>query len=346
MMITEMKNKDSPAWDAYVRSAACGLPYHLSSWREVLTDTYGYETHFLMAKEEERIVGVLPLLVVRSFLIGDRVMTVQGGLCADNEEVALVLIERGKELAEQAGVERLVIQDTRETWPGDLRTTTNHVHWVVDVSEKSDALWKGLHRNIRRQVRMARKKGVTVRIDRDGESADQFYNILSQYARGAGTPLFGRDFLDNVIRAFPGRFNIAMVYSGEKPVGGYFQLVMGDTVYGAWGATLHEYLSERPTYLAYWEMLADTAENGYRYLDMGRSPAESNISAFKGQWGGVSKPIYQQIASIGEERGETSVTGRIQSDTKFQLFMKMWPHLPLSFVQFFGPKLRRHVPFA
>jgi FemAB-related protein (PEP-CTERM system-associated) len=346
MIVKEVVDSDVSAWDAYVRNAPRGLPYHLTGWRRVLADTYGYESHYLMAVEQERIVGVLPLLFVRSSLVGNRAITTQGGLCADSDEAGLALIEAGRECAKGAGVKQFVIQDTRQAWPGDLHTTNHHVHCVVDVGRQTDALWQGLDKNVRRQVRMARKNGLTVHIDRTGESASQLYSVLSRYAHGAGTPLFGRVFLDNVIRAFPDGFEIAVVYSGKEPVGAYFQLVMGDTVYGAWGATLHEYLAARATYLAYWEILADAAEGGYRYLDMGRSPAGSSVSAFKGQWGGVWRPIYQQMAHIGTQHHTASITERVSSDYKFRLLTRVWPHLPLPVAQFFGPKLRRHVPFA
>lgn len=346
MTITELEERERPTWDAYVENSAHGLPQHLSGWRDVMSKTYGYATHYLMAKEGEEVVGVLPLFIVRSFLVDDSAMTMPGGLCADDPEVAAALIDRGKQVAQRAKVKRLVLQDTRRNWPGDLQTTSHHVSWVIDVRAGTDALWKGLDKNIRRQVRMARNKGLTVEIDRTGAHIDDFYEILSRFTHNIGTPLFGQSFLEHIVETFPGGFNIAVVYKEKQPVGAYFQLEMGNTVYGTWGATLHEYLKQRAVYLAYWEMLSDTVVNGYDYLDMGRSSAGSNSSKFKGQWGGVSSPVYQQIAGIGGHHSAASIVDRVESDSKFQRFMQVWPKLPFSVVQILGPRLRRHVPFA
>jgi len=346
MIITELEERDRLAWDAYVKNSAHGLPMHLSGWRDVMSKTYGYETHYLMATEGEEVVGVLPLFIVRSFLVGHSATTMPGGLCADDPEVAVALIERGKQVAQRAKVKRLVLQDARRAWPGDLHTTSHHVRWVVDVRVGADALWNGLDKNIRRQIRMARRNGLTVEIDRTGARVDDFHDVLSRFTHNIGTPLFGQSFLEHIVETFPGEFNIAVVYKEKRPVGAYFQLVMGNTVYGIWGATLHEYLKLRAVYLAYWEMLSDTVVNGYDCLDMGRSRAGSNISKFKGQWGGVSGPVYQQVASIGSHHSADSIVDRVESDSKFQHFMQVWPKLPFPIVQFLGPKLRRHVPFA
>jgi hypothetical protein len=299
-----------------------------------------------MAREEERVVGVLPLFLLRSLLTGDTAMTMPGGLCADSDEIASRLVARGKEITQRAKAKRLVVQDTRQAWPGDLQTTTHHEHWVVDVRAGSEKLWKGLDGNIRRQVRIARRNELTVEIDRTGKSLDAFYDVFSRYTHQIGTPVFGLNFLDQIIKSFPEGFNIALVRSQGQPIGGYFQLQMGNTVYGMWGATLREYLKQRPVYLAYWEILSDASTNGYHYVDMGRSPTGSNASKFKGQWGGASKPIYQQIIAIGDSRPAGSVTNQIQSDNKIRLAMQIWPKLPLPVAQYLGPKLRRHVPFA
>lgn len=345
--ITELGDQDCPAWDAYVKDASHGLPHHLSGWRQVLRKTHGYETPFLMARDGERVLGVLPTFVVRSFLVGNTAMTMPGGLCAESEDVAAQLIARGKDIATQADAKRFVLQDTRRAWPDDLHTTTDHVHWIVDVRMGSDELWEGLDGNIRRQVRIARRNGLTAEIDRTGKCLGEFYDVFSRCTHQFGTPVFGRDFLEHIIHAFPDGFSIAVVRQEERPIGGYFQLQMGNSVYGMWGATLREYFKQRPVYLAYWEMLSDACQNGYHYLDMGRSPTGSNASKYKAQWGGASKPIYQQVASLGNPHAAAGgEANEIHANGKYQLFMRLWPKLPLPAVQYLGPKLRRHVPFA
>jgi FemAB-related protein (PEP-CTERM system-associated) len=344
--ITELTDQDCPAWDAYVKEAAHGLPHHLSGWRQVLYKTYGYETPFLMARDGECVVGVLPIFVVRSFLAGNTAMTMPGGLCAESDEVAAQLIAHGKDIARQANAKRFVLQDTRQDWPGDLHTTTGHVHWVVDVRMSADKLWEGLDSNIRRQVRIARRNGLTAEIDRTGKCLGEFYDVFSRCTHQFGTPVFGQDFLEHIIKTFPDGFNIAVVRQEGQPIGGYVQLQMGRTVYGMWGATLREHFKQRPVYLAYWEMLCDASGNGYHFLDMGRSPAGSNASKYKGQWGGASRPIYQQVASIDDTHAADGEANEIHTNGKYQLFMRFWPKLPFPAAQYLGPKLRRHVPFA
>jgi hypothetical protein len=130
------------------------------------------------------------------------------------------------------------------------------------------------------------------------------------------------------------------------PVGTYFHLLLGDTVFGVWGATLREYLSMGAAYLAYWSIYCDAAHHGYHFWDLGRSPAHSNASRFKGKWGGHAKPVYQQVASLGPRRDGSSIVGRVRSEQKFQRFRQIWAKLPFPVVQFLGPILRRHVPFA
>ncbi|MEZ4866023.1 MAG: GNAT family N-acetyltransferase [Caldilineaceae bacterium] len=345
----------TPAWDAYVRSRPAGLPQHLSGWCTVLHNVYGYATHYLLARcppegsntaAPAPIVGVLPLFFVPSWLTGRTLMTMPGGLCADSPAVAAALIAQGRDLAQECKADRFVIQDSRQRWPGELQTTEAHVHWVVELGNDEEALWQRLHRNLRRQVRIGRKEQLRVAIARTPELVADFYNVLSRFTHQVGTPFFGRNFLDEVVTHFPTGYNIVVVYRGAEPIGGYFQLEMGQTVYGLWGGALHDYLALRPVHLAYWSMLADALAHNFAFLDMGRSPLDSTASAFKGEWGGVASPIYQQVAAVGQAAKTTSAVTQAHEDGRFRTFRRVWPKLPLPVVQLLGPKLRRHIPFA
>lgn len=355
LTIEELTTADCPAWDAYVCRHAAGLPQHLSAWRMVLHNTYGYRTHYLLARstslqakggQSAALVGVLPLFFVRSLLTGHIAMTMPGGLCADSPAIAETLLARGRAVARQCNADRLVIQDSRQQWPGEWQTTQGHVNWLVDLQGGEEALWQRLHRNIRRQVRIGRKEQLRVEIARTPELLPDFYSVLSQFTHQAGTPVFGRNFLDQVVSHLPGGYNIVVVYWGTQPIGGYFQLELGQTVYGVWGATLHEYLALRPVYLAYWSIMADAVAHGFTCLDMGRSPLGSTASAFKGEWSGVAQPVYQQVTGIRKPTASTTVVTQAQTDSGFRIFRRLWPKLPFPVAQFLGPKVRRHIPFA
>jgi FemAB-related protein (PEP-CTERM system-associated) len=333
-------------WDAYVRSARNGLPLHLSGWRQVMHKTYGYETRYLMARSGQRIVGVLPLFLLPSRLTGKRGMTMPGGLCADNEAAAVSLLETGLQIAVADGVDRLLVQDSRQNWPDNWQAESQHVYWLVNLGASEEELWRGLDGNIRRQVRKAKRNNLEIEIGRDEMLLEPFYNMFSQFTHQAGTPVFSRAFLQNVVDTFPGGYNITLVRHEDQPIAGYFQVEMGPTVYGMWGAALPATRKLRPAYLALWEIMRDAVNNGFTYLDMGRSPAEANASKFKGQWGGKSSPVYQTIIMSNENEHSKSMTSQVQSDERFQLFMQIWPRLPLSLTRYLGPKLRWHVPFA
>lgn len=350
MVVTELVQAERGCWDAFVQASPHGLPQHLSGWQDVLSKTYGYDTCYLVAWRAANghgpaIAGVMPLFLVQSPLVGRTAMTMPGGLCAEDETTAAALLDKAREVARRARAKRLVLHDTRQAWPGGLATSCEHESWLVDVRPGHEAVWQGLDRNIRRQVRMAQRNGLTHVVDRSAAKLDDFYQVLSRFTHQSGTPVFGRSFLENTVAVFAQGFNIVMVYHEQQPIGGYFQLEMGNTNYGVWGATLHAYLELRPVYLAYWEILADTMAQGLDWLDMGRSPAGSNASKYKGQWATRSVPIYQQTLALGAGAA-TSVVQQTNADARFRSVRQVWPRLPFALAQFLGPRLRRHVPFA
>ena len=349
--VSELTQVDRPAWDSYVRGSPLGLPQHLSGWSDVMSATYGYPTRFLMATVKdpqlgERVAGVMPLYVVHSVLTGHAASTMPGGICADDGAIARALLKRARLIAEEEQATRLLIQDSRHRWSGGLQDSAEHEVYTVDIDCDEDELWSRLHRNIRRQIRIARRNELVARTDREGALLDDFYSVLCRFTHRAGTPVFGRQFLENIVATFPNDFNIVVIYQDDAPIGGYFQLEMARTAYGVWGAALHDCLELRPVYLAYWTILSNSIARGMNKLDMGRSPMGSNASKFKAQWGGDAAPIYQQASSLDGTGPVMSATARTKSDGKYRSFMQIWPRLPYPVTQYLGPKLRRHVPFA
>ncbi len=64
--ISELNSSNMPAWDAFVDACPTATFFHRSGWKTILERVFRHHTHYLMAKEDGAIVGVLPLAELRS----------------------------------------------------------------------------------------------------------------------------------------------------------------------------------------------------------------------------------------------------------------------------------------
>src|ERR1043166_8461447 len=101
-------------WDEFVHSHVEGTFFHLWSWRQVLSRSFGYEPYYLCAEEGGIIQGVLPLFLVRSLLFGRSFVTiplgVYGGPIANSENAERALLEMAAQLTESQHARYLEIR--------------------------------------------------------------------------------------------------------------------------------------------------------------------------------------------------------------------------------------------
>jgi len=142
-----------------------------------------------------------------------------------------------------------------------------------------------LDRNMRRQIRMAQRAALWLR-----SIGPVYWRMLSircsAPCAAAGTPVFGRPFLDRVLCGLKDRFNIAVARRASELVG-LCPARGGARGVRVWGGTLAS-TGICARLLIYWELLRDAAERGCQFLDMGRSPAGSPASGFKASGAGLA----------------------------------------------------------
>ena len=83
---------DDSRWDNYVALSAFGSLYHSSIWRDVIESAFGKQAIWYRAETTEgSIVGVLPLVRIKTRLLGDRLVSMPyanyGGVLADTESI-------------------------------------------------------------------------------------------------------------------------------------------------------------------------------------------------------------------------------------------------------------------
>ena len=62
MKIRIADSSDRNAWDAYVLNHPQGIAYQLFAWQDAVKRAYGFHATYLIAEENQRVKGILPLI--------------------------------------------------------------------------------------------------------------------------------------------------------------------------------------------------------------------------------------------------------------------------------------------
>ncbi|MFB0546503.1 MAG: GNAT family N-acetyltransferase [Anaerolineae bacterium] len=344
MEVLELQDQDKGEWDKYVYDSPQATIFHLAGWKDVMEDTFGLRSHYLFAREGNQILGVLPLLYVKSRLSSHFFTSMPSAICARNDETARALVERAKELVKASGAKYLILRDSYRKWNlPDLVTNENHCTLVVKLCDDPEQIWRRLDRRVRQHTRKANRAGLEVVIGPDYLEA--LYPAYSRAMRDLGTPTLGLAFFRNMMRQFPAHFTTVVVRHDREALGGAFAAFFRDTIYNTWGGMLRQSFSLRSSHIWYWETLKYGCENGFQWIDLGRSQLDSGTYTFKKLWLSEPRPLYQQcyLNSVSQPPPVGSTRA---DDVQYRAFVRVWRHLPLSMTEFLGPCLRKRMPFG
>lgn len=333
--------KAQDAWDDYVQGAATATFCHQFAWRAVIEQAYGHRTFYLMAKQNEAIRGILPLVLVKSALFGSSLTSMpfldHGGICADDQQIATLLLRAAKELQQEQRVDVIELrhcQPVAEAGPARL----DKVSMMLDLSPGAEALWRSLPAKVRNQVRKGEKSGLST-IEGGVEFLDDFYEVFVVNMRDLGSPVHDKAFFLHLFRHFGQQARCTLIREGDKTVGGLIALFFKGTMVVPWASSLREYFSKCPNNLLYWSAIQDGCKRGCTQFDFGRSSIGSGTYEFKRQWGAQPKQLHWQ--NVGAN-GHANATMSAQ-DGKFQTAVELWKRLPVPLTRILGPRLRKYL---
>ncbi|WP_082145740.1 FemAB family XrtA/PEP-CTERM system-associated protein [Microvirga massiliensis] len=314
------------------------------AWLEVLARSLGHQPYVVEADREGSLCGYLPLAYVRSLLFGRFLVSLPylnyGGVFADDEAAANLLIDRAVELAAQLGVRYLELRHSGKAveHPALNRLASVKVHMRLSLPETAEMLWEQVPSKVRNHVRQGQKAGLTVTWGRE-ELLPAFHNVFSRNMRDLGTPTYGRSLFAEVLRRFPDHAELCVVRTRDKAVAGALLL-------HGWGITevpsassLREYNNTNANSLMYWHLLQRAIQRGQTIFDFGRSTPQSGTYVFKKQWG--AKPeqaMWQYHLRTG------SVDDVRPDNPKYDRMIQIWQRLPIGLTQLIGPLIVRGIP--
>ncbi len=190
-------------------------------------------------------------------------------------------------------------------------------------------------------IRFARRKKASFTSATGGaELLGDFYEVFKRTMRDLGTPVYGRRFFDEVLRACPAAAAWFVVRHEKTPVAASITIGWRTMVEVPWAASLKEYRPQNPNMLLYWDMLRTAHEDGYRAFDFGRSTPDEGTFHFKKQWGAVASPMcWEYWLPPGRALPDQS-----PDNPKFKTAVAVWQKLPLGVTTLLGPHIVRGIP--
>lgn len=331
------------SWDAFVDARPDAAVYHRSVYRALIRDATGYEAQLLRAQRDGRVVGVLPLVHLRSALFGNYMVALpyfnHCGVLAEDSTTRLALLEAAADRARYVNATHIELRHLGEQpetpWPG--RSTK--VEMFLELPDTAEALWQRFKPKLRAQVRRPRKAGLYARLG-GRELLGDFYTVFARNMRDLGTPVYGRGFFEAFVGHQPAETCVCVVYRAGRPVGGGLTVAYRDTVEIPWASTLREANADSPNMLLYWKLLEHAIETGHRRFDFGRSTPGEGTFHFKQQWGAEPVPLhwYYWLRDGG------ALPELNPKNPKFQLAIRAWQHLPVPVTRLLGPHLVKNLP--
>jgi FemAB-related protein (PEP-CTERM system-associated) len=329
-------------WDAFVRVHPDATGYHLWTWRQIFERALGHPTIYYAARLNGQVRAVLPTVCMRSRVFGNVLSSLPyvnyGGVLADDPRAAAALLLAAARTVEVERLSYLVLRHRTQAFP-HLVAREHKVTMMRPLPGDSAALWDGLDRKVRNQVRKATKNDLAPATG-GADLLDDFYRIFARNMRDLGTPVYGRGLFAEMLRAFPDDVRLHVVRLRGEVIAGAITYRYGGVIEVPSASSLREHRALCPNHLLYWHMIQWAIAGGARTFDFGRSTPGDGTYHFKEQWGATPGRLCWEYQPA---RGR-AVPAPDRLDPKYQLAIAAWKQLPLRLSTWLGPRIARAVP--
>jgi len=351
--IERLKPEQHEEWDAFVNAHPLSTAFHLSAWNRIAKKVYGIANTIVVSRDASgKIRGGTPVFFAKrpgSWYVTSGIFGSYGPiLVRDGEDSREGLRETLDGAVAYAQENRAKFMHLKGLEGPKGKNDFQHPRferqdiWVtafMEIGGTSDDLWKSLPGPMRTKVRKAEKSELSIRWGAEEKDLNEFYEVLADNMHRKGSPIYGKEFMEEILREFsaPGsEASVLTLHLGEEVVSGAIVVRHAGVVYVPFVSSRAKFFPLRPNNLLYWEIIKDGNRRGNSWLDFGTSIRGASTLQFKESWGAKTYPVVSYVYS---ESGEKI---RLDAGAKsVQLGVEIWKKLPRGVVDRLGPKLAK-----
>lgn len=140
---------------------------------------------------------------------------------------------------------------------------------VIDLTHTEEALLSAMKSKWRYNIKLAEKKGVTVRFGSTSNDAKLFWNLVEKTTDRQGFATYDVDYFQTMLSALQTGQHamIAIAEVQGKPIAALLLGYFGDTAYYLHGASDYEHRALMAPHLLQWTAIQDAKAKGYKTYD-------------------------------------------------------------------------------
>lgn len=333
-----------PGWDSLLDTHPDTCFFHSSAWARVLHETYGHEPVYFCDIENNRLQGLLPLMEVRTPLLGTCGVSLPfTDVCPpifSRRDMGWDPYEMAIRLGQTRGWKSLECRSRDHRWPGAVPSVAFYAHSIA-LDRTTENAFKAVKSTVRTAVKKAQASGLSIQFDQSAAAIPAFYRLQSLTRSRHGLPPQPRRFFESIGRHVlaTGSGVIVSASLGRKPIAAAVFFYRGKQAFFKYGASDYRFQNLRPNNLVMWEAIKWLKERGITSLHLGRtSLANTGLRRFKLGFGADEERLdYFKYAFPA--RNFVSSADRAQT-----CFNSLFRLLPLPLLRFSGALLYPHIP--
>jgi FemAB-related protein (PEP-CTERM system-associated) len=333
-----------PAWDRFVlEDCPEATFFHRSGWKTVIESVYHQDCPYIYAERQGRIVGVFPLVHIKSRLFGNRLIstafTIGGGAAAMDAEAHVALEAEALRLMETLGVDSLEVRRPPRLHSGGGWISKDGIY--ANFSRPIAATEEECLKQIPRKQRAVVRKAIDAKVltDELDTEPSRFFPLYAFSMRNMGTPVFGKSFFAAVMREFAGNCDCLTVSHQGTAISSVLNFYFRDSVMPYYTGCLPLARDLGANDFMYWRLMRRACDHGLTVFDFGRSKLGTGPFSFKKNWGFEPQPIIHQFMV----KGGAPFADINPLNPKYRLFIAAWKRLPLGLANILGPMVVRHI---
>ena len=273
MRILETKSDEEEYTRFLESNERCNFQQSLE-WAKVKTS---WKREVILAEDSsKKIIGSLMVWIRKIPIFGNIMYSARGPVCdIHNMEVLKQLTEGAKLLAKKYNAIVLRIEPDIKSDDTSFRNIMLELGYSIkddaknfreeiqpryvfrlDTKDKTeDEIFKNFHSKTRYNIRLATKKGVTIK-DGTKEDLKDFHKIMVTTGIRDGFITRPLEYFERMYDCLgPEHMKILMAYYEGKPISGVIPIMYGNKTWYLYGASSNEHRNLMPNYLLQWEMI-------------------------------------------------------------------------------------------